>query len=85
MSASRVDFLVLNKKLEKYCKLLEDNFGLSLNCSMNERRKLGFYVYIIENLCDESDINKIAECIIDNNFNRLIFSQAVDDVGVDAV
>ncbi|RZF78970.1 hypothetical protein CWC26_13480 [Pseudoalteromonas sp. S4488] len=83
--ATRHDYIILNKKLDKYFKLLSDHLGLELDISEVERRRLSFYIYILEQVCNESDIGKLASCVIDTNFNKLVFERAVDDCGVDAI
>lgn len=83
--ATRHDYIILNKKLDKYFSLLSDHLGLELNISDVEKRRLSFYIYILEQVCNESDIPKLASCVIDTNFNKLVFDRAVDDCGIDAI
>jgi hypothetical protein len=83
--ATRHDYIILNKKLDKYFNLLSDHLGVELEINEIEKRRLAFYIYILEQVCNESDIEKLASCVIDTNFNKLVYSRLVDDCGVDAI
>lgn len=85
MTATRIDHLVLNKKLEKYFGQIKDNFALEALVSDDDKKRLGFYVFIIEQICGESDIQKIADSIIDTSFNNVVFGEGDNDLGMDAV
>lgn len=85
MPANRSDYIILNKKLEKYAHLLEDNLGTKFNVSVSERCRLGFYIYVLETVCDEADVQELTECIIDSSFNKTVFGSTINDFGVDAV
>lgn len=79
------DYVILNKKLDKYANLLEDNLGLDLDISGEEKRRLGFYIYILEQVCNELDVIKLADFVIDTKFNQLVFDRSIHDCGVDAI
>ncbi len=86
--ASLNDFKILNKKCDKYFEYLVEATGLNSKLEQIEqieRMRLGFYVFIIENLCSENDIDNIIESIIDTEFNNLLYGKKHDDCGVDAV
>ena len=83
--ANRNDYIILNKKLDRYAKILEDNVGTNLGSDEVERRRLGFYIYILEQVCNESDVCILAESVIDTAFNRKVFDRTVNDCGVDAI
>lgn len=85
MTPNRNDFVILNKKLEKYARLLENNFAVSLTLSAEERCRLGFYIYVLENVCEESDILNLSDCVIDTAFNRHLFDLDIYDFGIDAI
>ncbi|MHA7925400.1 MAG: AIPR family protein [Marinobacter sp.] len=86
MTPNRSDFVILNKKLEKYAQLLSDNFAVPLNeLSQAARCRLGFYVYVLENVCEESDLFRITDAIIDTEFNRILTGDSGNDYGMDAV
>jgi len=85
MTPNRSDFVILNKKLEKYAQLLSDNFAVPLNeLSQAARCRLGFYVYVLENVCEESDLFRITDAIIDTEFNRILTGDSGNDYGMDA-
>lgn len=85
MTPNRNDFVILNKKLERYARLLENNFAVSLTLSPQERCRLGFYMYVLEHVCEESDMLSLSECVIDTAFNRYLFDLDICDFGVDAI
>jgi hypothetical protein len=85
MPATRHDYIILNKKLDKYATLLEDNFAISIGVDEVERRRLGFYLYILEHVCSESDIIELANCVTDTKFNQVVFNEQIDDCGIDAI
>lgn len=82
------DFIILNKKLEKYYKLLCDITGYngSNELPIVKKNRFGFYFYILENVCDIDDGNDdITGAIIDTEFNREFFNETINDFGMDAV
>lgn len=83
--ANRHDYIILNKKLDRYFEILMDNLGLEVKLNEVERRRIGFYIFILEQVCNESDIAKIANCVIDSSYNRSIFNRGINDCGVDAI
>lgn len=85
MTANRNDFIILNKKLEKYARVLENNLAISLDIPIKEKCRLGFYIYVLENVCEESDILRISDWIIDTNFNKICYSLNIEDFGIDAI
>jgi len=80
------DYIILNKKADKYAKLLADNVGTELSSlSGIQQRRLGFYIYILENICNQSDVSDLIEYIIDTEFNKHVFNVSMNDNGMDAV
>ncbi|GAA0560989.1 AIPR family protein [Rheinheimera aquimaris] len=79
------DFKILNKRCEKYYDFLASSFGISVNLSDVEKRRLGFYLFIIEFLCDEQDLERQVDSIIDTNFNKVLNNTTDDDFGIDAI
>lgn len=79
------DYIILNKKLDKYSKVLEDNLGVTIKGSPVERRRLGFYIYILEHVCKESDVIILSDLVIDTQFNRAVFGKGYNDCGIDAI
>lgn len=85
MTATRNDYIILNKKLDKYAKLLEDNFALELGKNEAKRRRAGFYLFILEHVTSDVDIIDLADSVIDTEFSKLVFDENVNDCGVDAI
>lgn len=84
--ATRNDFFILNTKLDKYFKLLCGNIGFSgaEELSETQRRRFGFYLFILENVCDvDCDEDEIIDSIIDTDFNKVFFGEHVNDFGMD--
>ncbi|WP_045370511.1 AIPR family protein [Vibrio campbellii] len=79
------DYHILNKKSERYAKLLADNVGVDFSINDEEKRRLGFYIFALEQICNDSDISNIIDCVIDTRFNELIYGERYNDAGVDAV
>lgn len=91
VTATIRDFKILNKKLERYYKILCDYSGFSDDGTLtaSQRMRFGFYFYILENVCDvnvDVDNNdELIESIIDTDFNRVFFKESVTDYGMDVV
>ena len=85
MTANRNDFIILNKKLDRYAKIIEDNFAVKLSCSDEDRRRLAFYMFVLEQVCETTDFTRLSECVVDTQFNRSIFKKSVDDYGIDVI
>ena len=83
--ASLNDFKILNKKCEKYFDYLKETTGIEVEVTDVEKRRLGFYIFILENLCSENDIDSLIENITDTQFNYHLNGTRDDDCGVDAV
>ncbi|KLP35577.1 AIPR family protein [Enterobacter ludwigii] len=86
--ATITDFIILNKKLEKYFRLLCDITGYneSEKLSDTSKKRFGFYLYILENVCDiDGDNDGIIDSIIDSDFNKRFFDEKINDSGMDAV
>lgn len=89
--ATNNDFKVLNQLSANYFQtFLDDEFS---GDKLHQLQKLdpkfisqlGFYILMIEQLTDLADYSDIATCIIDTEFNKLLYSDASDDFGIDAV
>ena len=86
--ATITDFIILNKKLEKYFRLLCDVTGYNETSMVSDaaKKRFGFYLYILENVCDvECDNDEIIDSIIDTDFNKKFFDENINDSGMDAV
>lgn len=85
------DFKVLNQLSHSYFQTLinvdfqGDRLDKLANLSLTFKTRLGFYILMLEHLTYLADYSDIADCIIDTEFNTLLYSDASDDFGVDAV
>lgn len=76
------DFKLVNKKANKYFKFYELSEKIKDD---SEKTKLGFYLFILECVTNNTDINELKECIIDTEYRSLVFAEKNDDLGIDAV
>lgn len=75
------EFKLVNIKSKKYFSYLSPK----KNVSEMQQKRLGFYYLVIEGVTQTKDINEISDCIIDNEFCKLVLDETNDDSGVDAV
>ncbi len=54
-------------------------------CDDLEKSRLGFYHLVLENITGIRDVDRIQDIIIDSSYNKLIFNNSVNDLGMDAV
>ncbi|HHL6444627.1 TPA: AIPR family protein, partial [Escherichia coli] len=76
------------KKLEKYFRLLCDVTGYNEHELLSDvnKKRFGFYFYILENVCDiDGNNDEIIDSIIDSDFNMRFFDEKINDSGMDAV
>jgi hypothetical protein len=83
------DFKLLNVKCTKYFTLLQKELALDekeINkFSDIDKKRFGFYLFMLENICDIRDLSDLIPIITDKEFNSMLFSINFDDHGVDAV
>lgn len=80
------DFKIIGKKSEKYFDLLANELGIiPLTFDSKKKEKIGFYLYMLENISGVKDIIDLAELVTDTEFNTLIFDDKSEDYGIDAV
>lgn len=80
------DFKLVNKKSEKYFQLVENDIGfVQPVATQKQRERLGFYFFMLDNLCGISDIDDLVELISDTDFNYFLSGLKYDDLGVDSV
>lgn len=85
-TASINDFKLLNIKCRKYFDLFSKNtkfFQTPDNDKLKER--FGFYLFILESLCDDKDPERISDIITDTEYNAYLTNQRFNDQGVDAI
>lgn len=80
------DFKLLNIKCRAYFDLLEKSLNKSINLRTEKHReRFGFYLFMLESICNIKDLSDIVELITDTEFNTDIFGVKDDDCGVDAI
>ena len=83
------DFKLLNVKCTKYFTLLQKELALDEKVinkfSDIDKKRFGFYLFMLENICDIRDLSDLIPIITDKEFNSMLFSINFDDHGVDAV
>lgn len=80
------DFKLLAKKSEKYFNILANELEEEFpKIDLKGKERLGFYLYMLENLCNIKDILDLANIVTDTDFNFKIFEDNFDDYGIDAV
>lgn len=80
------DYKLLATKSEKYFNLLATELDEDFNeIQVKDRERIGFYLFMIENLCDIKDTLDLANVVTDTEFNSKIFKDIFNDYGIDAV
>lgn len=80
------DYKIISKKSHKYFDLLQIELKKKLlNIDQKGMERIGFYLFILENLTNEKEISHLTEMITDTEFNKVIYGKSFDDCGVDAV
>ncbi|MDD9176106.1 abortive phage resistance protein [Aliivibrio finisterrensis] len=84
--ASLNDFKLLNIKCKKYFDLYSKGAKF---VNVPERDKLkerfGFYLFMLESLCDEKDLDRISDIITDTEYNAYLMNERHNDQGIDAL
>lgn len=81
-------FKNLNVKCEKYYNLLTKTIPIKKTLSEEkviDKRRIGFYLFILESFGRGKDIVDLSQCIIDSDFNDIVYGVGHDDLGIDAV
>ncbi|EMB4338376.1 AIPR family protein [Citrobacter freundii] len=80
------DFKLLNIKCQKYFDLFSktNTFNQPVR-EVKLQQRFGFYLFILESLCNEKDIDKISDYITDTEFNSYLIGSRYDDHGIDAI
>jgi len=80
------DFKLLNEKCIRYFDLLEKEAGQTIPVpSDNHKARFGFYLFMIESICQTKDIWEILDYIADQEFNSVVWNQKEEDYGIDAI
>ncbi|XNS19683.1 AIPR family protein [Serratia ureilytica] len=80
------DFKLLNIKCQKYFDLYSKTnvFNQPVR-DVKLQQRFGFYLFMLESLCNEKDIDKISDYITDTEYNSYLSGNRYDDHGVDAL
>lgn len=79
------DFKLLNIKCQKYFDLFsKTNTFINPVADAKLQQRFGFYLFMLESLCNEKDIDKISNYITDTEYNTYLTDNRYDDHGVDA-
>lgn len=85
-TASINDFKLLNIKCSKYYELFRKSNNLFSEPPTDKlKERFGFYLYMLENLCNDKDIDKLSDYITDTEYNYFLTGERFDDYGVDAI
>lgn len=84
--ASLNEYKLLKQKCLSYFNILQSevNNGFKVKRETDKER-FGFYLYMIESICNIKDTSDIVELITDTDFNSTIFNDKSNDCGVDAI
>ncbi len=67
------DFKLLNIKCQKYFDLFSKTNAFNQPVRDTKlQQRFGFYLYILESLCNEKDIDKISDYITDTEYNAYL-------------
>ena len=84
--ADRNDFKLLKQRCLRHFELAKDSLGdKKLYLDDNQKARYGFYFFIIQNLTNLVDYDKMVEAITDTEFNSTFFDVNDVDEGIDAV
>ncbi|MFC4559382.1 AIPR family protein [Virgibacillus kekensis] len=75
------DFKIVKKKSKMYYKYLK----LNKEVAEIEQARLGFYLFALECITNNKDIDELKEKINDTEFNSIVFGLENIDLGIDAV
>ncbi|MBU3209859.1 AIPR family protein [Clostridium algidicarnis] len=76
------DFKLINKRALRYFEYL--NLRPS-SVSDIDKKRIGFYLLVLESVTGIKDIDEIIQDVIDTNFCKLVLNEENDDLGIDAV
>ncbi|WP_146446901.1 AIPR family protein [Vibrio cyclitrophicus] len=80
------DFKILQNRCVKYYEMLNKELPLHYpQKTTSSKARLGFYLFMLENICNVKDMHDQIELITDLEFNKCLTGSGEDDWGVDAV
>lgn len=76
----------MNIKCRKYFDLYSKG-AIFVNYPEKDKLKerFGFYLFMLESLCDEKDLDRISDIITDTEYNAYLTNERHNDQGVDAL
>ena len=84
--ADRNDFKLLKQRCLRHFELAKNYLGdKKLDLDDNQKARYGFYFFIIQNLTNLVDYDKMVNAITDTEFNSTFFNVNDVDEGIDAV
>lgn len=84
--ADRNDFKLLKQRCIRHFELAKDYLGKKkLDLDDNQKARYGFYFFVIQNLTNLVDYDKMVDAITDTDFNSTFFDVNDVDEGIDAV
>lgn len=84
--ADRNDFKLLKQRCLRHFELAKNYLGdKKLDLDDNQKARYGFYFFIIQNLTNLVDYDKMVNAITDTEFNSTFFDVNDVDEGIDAV
>ena len=81
------DFKLVAKKSERYADILlrKDQNEQKIE-GQKKKERMGFYLFILENICGVHDFSDLQDIITDTEFNHLVLGcKKIDDCGIDAI
>lgn len=80
------DFKLLNIKCRTYFHILQNELGQTIQLPSEKHiERFGFYLFMLESLCNIKDTFDLVDLITDQEFNSQIFNHKDEDFGVDAI
>ncbi|MRS19898.1 abortive phage resistance protein [Enterobacteriaceae bacterium RIT692] len=80
------DFKLLNLKCQKYFDLFSKTNAMNQSVQEGKlQQRFGFYLFMLESLCNEKDIDRISDYITDTEYNSYLQGERYDDHGIDAI
>ncbi|MBO2630778.1 abortive phage resistance protein [Shewanella algae] len=84
--ASLNDFKLLNIKCKKYFDLYSKGAVFAKQPENDKlKERFGFYLFMLESLCDEKDLDRISDIITDTEYNAYLTGNRFNDQGIDAI
>ncbi|ENO8415932.1 AIPR family protein [Vibrio mimicus] len=84
--ASLNDFKLLNIKCKRYFDLYSKGATFAkIPESDKLKERFGFYLFMLESLCDEKDLDRVSDIITDTEYNSYLTNDRTPDQGIDAI